>query len=230
MLPALSSSARLFLEGCLWPRCLTPDQKQAVFATLTEHIYRPGALVCRRGELAANWIGVVEGFVRVQDSTENGRPIMYTGVAAGGWLGEGSLLKVEPLRYEIVATRETRTLHMPLETFIGLVDNSGPFTRFLLDHLNERLGLFISMVKFERLLEPTARVARSMASLFHPVLYPNTAPKLRISQQEIAWMVGVSRQRVNAALQQLTHDGIVLTEYGCVTVLNLSRLEHYGAV
>jgi CRP/FNR family cyclic AMP-dependent transcriptional regulator len=128
--PGLSDSARLFLESCLWPRSLTHEDRQAAVASLKERAYRPGALVCRRGEIAAHWVGVIEGFVRVQDATDDGRPIMYTGVAAGGWVGEGSLLKAEPLKYEIIATRDTRTLEMPYATFAQLVEMSMPFNRF----------------------------------------------------------------------------------------------------
>jgi CRP/FNR family cyclic AMP-dependent transcriptional regulator len=43
-------------------------------------------------------------------------------------------------------------------------------------------------------------VARSLAALFHPVLYPGVGELLRITQQELAYLVGLSRQRVNVAL------------------------------
>lgn len=225
----LSRSARVFLERCVWPRSLTHTEREAAFHALVEREYSTGALVCQRNEVAGSWIGVVEGFLRVQDATEDGRPIMYTGVATGGWIGEGSLLKVEPRKYEIVATRPTLTVQMPRSTFASLVDHSMPFNHFLLAHLNERLGQFIAMVKYERLLEPTSRVARGIASLFHPLLYPNTEPTLRISQEEIAWLVGMSRQRVNLAIHQLAEEGIIQAGYGSLTVLDLKRLSRYGS-
>jgi CRP/FNR family cyclic AMP-dependent transcriptional regulator len=43
-------------------------------------------------------------------------------------------------------------------------------------------------------------VARSLAALFNPVLYPGVGEVLRITQQELAYLVGLSRQRVNEAL------------------------------
>jgi hypothetical protein len=64
---------------------------------------------------------------------------------------------------------------MPRATFEWLLDTDIDFNRFLLMQLNERLGQFIAMVEYERLLEPDARVARSLAALFNPVLYPGQA-------------------------------------------------------
>ena len=79
------------------------------------------------------------------------------------------------------------------------MDTSIAFNRFLLTQLNERLGQFIGMVEYERLLEPDARVARCLAELFNPYLYPGNRAELEISQEEIGYLSGVSRQRVNQA-------------------------------
>lgn len=225
----LTKDARVFVDRCVWPRLLTMSERQTAFASLYEREYAPGEQVCVRNEIAQSWIGVARGFLRVQDCTADGRPIMYTGVATGGWIGEGSLLKFEPRKYEIVATRPTLAVQMPRVTFTWLVDRSISFNHYMLEHLNERLSQFIGMVKFERLLEPTQRVARGLASLFHPVLYPNTEPTLKISQEELGWLVGLSRQRVNVALKKLEKEGVLQLRYGTILVSDLSKLSRYGA-
>ena len=203
-----------FWERCIWPRVLTQCERETAYKALYTREHGQGEFVCQRNEIADSWIGVIEGFLRVQDTSADGKPVMFTGVAAGGWIGEGSLLKVEQRKYEIAATRPTVTLHLPRDTFAWLLDRSVPFNHFMLSHLNERLSQFIATVKFDRLLEPTGRVARGIASLFHPVLYPNTDATLQISQEEIGWMVGVSRQRVNVALHELEAAQLIKTGYG----------------
>ena len=80
------------------------------------------------------------------------------------------------------------------------------------------------MVEHERLLEPDAKVARALASLFNPQLYPATGPQIQISQEELGYLAGVSRQRVNQALQQLEKAGLVKAEYSAVTILDLDGL------
>jgi DNA-binding FadR family transcriptional regulator len=67
-------------------------------------------------------------------------------------------------------------------------------------------------------------VARSLAALFNPTLYPGVGQVLRITQQELAYLVGLSRQRVNEALAALQARGVIRVEYGGVRVLDLQAL------
>jgi CRP/FNR family transcriptional regulator, cyclic AMP receptor protein len=216
-----------FFERCIWPRALTQAERTRAFEALYVRHHDAHSYVCRRNEIADSWVGVMEGFLRVQDTTADGKLIMFTGVATGGWIGEGSLLKPEQRKYEIVATRPTITVHLPRETFGWLLECSIPFNHFMLSHLNERLSQFIAMVKYDRLLEPTSRVARGISSLFHPVLYPNTDSTLHINQEEISWLVGVSRQRVNIALHELEAAGLIQTGYGFIVVVDRQGLARY---
>jgi DNA-binding GntR family transcriptional regulator len=90
------------------------------------------------------------------------------------------------------------------------------------------LGLFIGLLESERLLDIDARVARTLAALFHPVLQPGIESRIAISQEEIGYLAGVSRQRVNKALHLLEEGGFLTTQYGGVTVLDLEGLRRFG--
>jgi CRP-like cAMP-binding protein len=116
---------------------------------------------------------------------------------------------------------------MPRATFEWLLDTDIAFNRFLLMQLNERLGQFIAMVEHERLLDPDARVARSLAGLFNPVLYPDQATDVQLSQEELGYLSGVSRQRVNQALQVLEKAGLLKVEYGRIRILDLDGLRGF---
>jgi CRP-like cAMP-binding protein len=187
-----------------------------------------GGFVCRKGEPVEHWIGVVEGLVKLSIDSPEGKTATLTGVSAGGWFGEGSLLKTEPRRYDAVALRDTRVALMPRATFYHLLDTSIGFNRFLLQQLNERLAQFIAMLEYERLLDPDARIARCLAWLFNPHLYPGIGERLAISQEEIGFLSGVSRQRVNQAMRSLEAAGLLRIEYGGVTVLDVEGLRRYG--
>ena len=67
-------------------------------------------------------------------------------------------------------------------------------------------------------------MARNLVSLFNPVLYPGVGEVLRITQQELAYLVGLSRQRVNEALNGLSAQGLIRVEYGGLRVLDLPGL------
>ncbi|HJV59287.1 MAG TPA: helix-turn-helix domain-containing protein, partial [Albitalea sp.] len=110
--------------------------------------------------------------------------------------------------------------------FHELLDTSVPFNRFVLRQLNERLGQFIAAVEHDRLDDTDSRVARGLAALFHPVLYPGVGQLLRITQQELGYVVGLSRQRVNEALSLLQDRGLIRIEYGGVRVLDLEGLRN----
>ena len=148
----------------------------------------------------------------------------YTGVPPGGWFGEGTALKREPYRYNIQALRNSIVAGLPVDTFHWLLDHSIGFNRFVMNQINERLGQFIAAREIDRMTNPDARVARSLAALFNPVLYPGVGEMLRITQQELAYLVGLSRQRVNEALNALQAQNVIRVEYGGLRVLNLDAL------
>jgi CRP/FNR family transcriptional regulator, cyclic AMP receptor protein len=187
-----------------------------------------GAYVCRKGDPVDHWIGVIDGLVKMASVSPEGKTTTFAGVTSGGWFGEGSLLKDKARRYDIGAVRASRMALMPRATFEWLLDTDIGFNRFLLMQLNERLSQFIAMVEYQRLLGPDARVARSLAALFNPVLYPDQATDLQISQEEVGYLCGVSRQRVNQALQVLEKAGLLAVEYGRIRILDLDGLRAFG--
>jgi CRP-like cAMP-binding protein len=218
-----------FLSSCRWAESLSTEELARVATEMLERKVPAGGYVCRKGEPVQNWIGVIDGLVKMSNLSAEGKLTTLTGVPPGGWFGEGSLLKDKIRKYDILALRDSRIAFMPRATFNRLLDTNLGFNRFLLVQLNERLGQFITLVESERLLEPDARVARSLSVLFNPVLYPGIGRQLQISQEEIGFLCGVSRQRVNQALQVLEKAGVLRVEYGGVTVLDLQGLQGFGA-
>jgi CRP/FNR family cyclic AMP-dependent transcriptional regulator len=216
------------LAASAWWPGLSHEQRERVVAEVEERRYSGGSVVMRKGETVEAWTGIVEGLIKINVVAASGKSATFTGIGPGGWFGEGSLLKDEPRKYDVVALRDTRVAWMPRATFECLLAGSIPFNRFLLEQLNERLGQFIALVEYERLLDPDARVARCLAELFNPLLYPGHREHLEISQEEIGFLSGVSRQRVNQALQVLAREGLLEIDYGGVRIRDLSRLRRYG--
>jgi biotin operon repressor len=72
-------------------------------------------------------------------------------------------------------------------------------------------------------------LSRCLAALFHPVLYPSLGDRLAVSQEEIAYLVGVSRQRVNRSLKLLQERGFLVISYGGITIQNLNGLRSFGS-
>jgi CRP-like cAMP-binding protein len=216
------------LEGIPWLALLEPADRQLAVGSLMLVQAEPGDRVCRTGAPSNFWFGVVDGLLKMSNVSLEGNQITYTGLPPGAWFGEGTLLKRETYRYNIEALRSSTVAGLPIEVFWQLLERSIPFNRFVMFQLNERLGQFIAAREIDRNNQPDVRVARSLASLFHPVLYPGVGEVLRITQQELAWLVGLSRQRVNQALNALQAAKLIRVEYGGVRVLQLTGLRQYS--
>lgn len=207
-----------------WLQVLSPFARERVVGELQVADAEVGELVCKIGRPATFWFGVIDGLLKMSNDSSVGAAITFTGVPPGGWFGEGTLLKREAYRYNIQALRKSVVAGLPVDTFHWLLENSIPFNRFVLNQLNERLGQFIAAREIDRLDDPDSRVARSLAALFHPTLYPGVGQLLRITQQELGYLVGLSRQRVNEALHALQEAKLIRIEYGGVRVLDLEGL------
>ncbi|MBV7485540.1 Crp/Fnr family transcriptional regulator [Bordetella sp. BOR01] len=211
-----------------WFRVLTDEQRSRVERDIAVQPAQAGTIIERKGELAQVWIGVLAGLVKVSVGNAEGKVASLTGVPAGGWIGEGSLLKREVRKYDVVALRDSVVARLPAATFDWLLDTSIPFNRYLLHQLNERVAQFIGKAEYDRLLDPDARVARCLAELFNPLLYPGMGMRLAITQEEVGYLARVSRQRANQALGKLEEAGLLRVEYGAVRVLDLEGLKGYG--
>ena len=212
------------LRGIPWLAQLLPAERERAIDELRVGDAQAGDYVCRIGRPITYWFGVVEGLLKMSSDSADGQTMTFTGVPPGGWFGEGTALKREVYRYNIQALRKSVVAGLPVDTFHWLLDHSIGFNRFVMNQLNERLGQFIAAREIDRLNTPELRVARNLASLFNPVLYPGVGEVLRITQQGLAYLVGLSRQRVNEALSTLQARGLIRIEYGGLRVLSLSGL------
>ena len=212
------------LAAIPWLSVLSPEQALRVAQQLQVAEAEVGERVCRFGRPATYWFGVIDGLLKMSNDESSGQAVTFTGVPPGGWFGEGTLLKRESYRYNIQALRRSVVAGLPIEAFHDLLENSIAFNRFMLNQLNERLGQFIAAREIDRISDPELRVARNLAALFHPQLYPGVGSLLRITQQELAYLVGLSRQRVNQALKTLVGQRLISIEYGGLRVLDLQGL------
>jgi len=216
------------LDGIPWLGVLDAEDRERARAALRIAPAETGDRICRFGRPPTFWFGVIDGLLKMSNDTASGGTITYMGVPPGAWFGEGTLIKREPYRYNIEALRRSTVAGLPIDDFHALLDRSIPFNRYLMNQLNERLGHFIAAREIDRQDDPDSRVAGSLAQLFNPVLYPGVGGLLRITQQELGYLVGLSRQRVNQALNTLADHGLIGIEYGGVRVRDLAALRAFS--
>ncbi|KAI1697367.1 cyclic nucleotide-binding domain-containing protein [Ditylenchus destructor] len=210
-----------------WLKALEPELRERVASSIQVAEVEVGERVCRIGREANYWFGVIDGLLKMSNDDAAARPVTFTGVPPGGWFGEGTLLKREVYRYNIQALRRSVVAGLPLESFHELLESSLAFNRYVLNQLNERLGQFIAAREIDRQSDPDLRVARNLAALFHPLLYPGVGGLLRITQQELGHLVGLSRQRVNEALRHLQEQRLIAVDSSAPGFLLVSLVRVY---
>jgi CRP-like cAMP-binding protein len=217
------------VRAAIWAAELVGDEIERASRGISEKTFAKGSYVCHRGDRLDYWTGVATGLVKISAISRDGKAMTFAGVGPGGWFGEGSVLKDEPRKYDLVAIRDTRLAMLNKATFFWLYENSAAFNRFLVRQLNERLGQFIATTEYDRILDPKARVARNLSWFFNPVLYPDMRDHIEITQDELALLAGVSRQVVNRSLRALEEEGLLRVEHGRINVFGVERLANYGA-
>ena len=214
------------LEVIPWVALLTKADRDFAVPEIKVTHAEEGDVICRIGRPVTYWFGVIDGLLKMSNDTSDGKTMTFVGVPSGGWFGEGTALKREPYRYNISALRASVVAGISVEAFHWLVDHSIAFNQYLMRQLNERLSQFIAAREVDRMSNPEQRVARTLAGLLNPTLYPKIGNSLKITQQELAYLVGLSRQRVNVALKALEAEGTIRLDYGGLTVPDLRKLTY----
>lgn len=218
-----------FLERSPWCARLAADVVARVHPDVTCRFYSAGSIIAPLSQRLNHWLGVMNGVAVMGCDSPAGKPAFFIPVPERGWFGEGSLLKDEPLRYEVLAKTDCRVACLPRDTFMWLFETSIEFNHALVSQLNERCGQFLGMVALDRTGSVGERVAKCLLSLINPVLYPGTGNVLPLSQEEVGYLCGLSRQTVNRVLKDLEQAALVRLEFKQVTVLDPTRLLEHAA-
>ncbi|MES2911080.1 MAG: Crp/Fnr family transcriptional regulator [Pseudomonadota bacterium] len=213
------NSSNQFLKAQPWFRDLPSDQQARVTEAVFTSDGKKGDTLLRAGGEVEGWYAVLSGLVKLQSSSAQGRLSAFIGVPDGEWFGEGSALKPEPRRYDVIALRDTVLFCLPRAMFDELIATCLPFNHFLVAHLNKRLGQAMTIIEAGRLRSPEERVALYLSRVFW-----QGRRRLVLSQEELGHLVGLSRQTVNRALKSMEQQGLVSLALGRVTMLDEQAL------
>ncbi|MFI8617181.1 Crp/Fnr family transcriptional regulator [Acidovorax sp. NPDC077693] len=217
-------TAQRFIEAQPWfasvPAALQERLRAEVFSIQGDK----GAVMMPAGSAVQGWYAVLSGLVMLQSPASKGRSSAFIGVPDGEWFGEGSAMKPEPRKYNVVALRPTTLLCLPLPLFNALREAHLGFNQFLVLHLNMRLGQAMTIIEAGRTQSTEHRVALYLSRLFW-----RSTRRLNLTQDELGQLVGLSRQTVNRVLQTLEGLGIVSLDFGKVAIVDDDALSAYLA-
>lgn len=217
--PETTRTPLQFLQAQPWFTPLPRDLQEQVAASVTTLRGGKSAVLLHAGEEVRGWYAVLGGLVKLQSESAEGRRQAFLGIPAGEWFGEGSVLKRDPRRYDVVALRETQLLCLPRAQFEQLRASSLPFCHALIEQFNMRLGQAMAIIETMRLRTPQQRVAMYLG----PQLWRGSR-RMSLSQEELGILAGLSRQTVNGVLKEFERRKLVSLEFGRVHILDEAGL------
>lgn len=191
-------------------------QKLVKHEMLFTHGSVPNALYC-----------VDQGLVRLSVTGCNGREAVLGVLEPGQWFGEASLFTDTPHDHNAYAVVDSEVLRVPVAEFHEIVDQRPAFmlefTRLICSRYKWALQWIDSTI-----LQPfPVRLAQRLLTS-RRILYRSAAAEtdvLRLSQEDLAHMLGISRPSVNKQLKEWEARNILKLEYGRITLLDTAALE-----
>jgi CRP/FNR family transcriptional regulator, cyclic AMP receptor protein len=224
------SRIRGLVRAAAFAGSLAETELQRIEHDLQERHVAAGSHVAWKGDTALHWMVVVDGMVKVEAAATNGRKTTLVQITNGGWFGEAALLGSGRWPFDVIASQPSTLGLLPRATFDGLLQTSLAFNRFLLGQFNARLSQFVQRCEHVRLCDASDHVAHCLGELFDTRLYPQTADRLLLSQEEVAQLAGISRPTANRALRALEDQGVLSVAYGGIVVHDAKALRRLGRV
>lgn len=223
--PMTMLAGRMMLEASPLFRGLPAASLQRIASLAVQRSYRTGEIVFSQGDPGDALYGVVTGRIRISAGTTEGKELYLNVMEPGDTFGEIALLDGGPRTASATATAPSELVSIRREHFRELLAREPSLSLELLRLCGERLRWTSGQVEDAALLDVPARLAKRLLSLTrHRGEAPRAAVALRVSQEELASFLGVSRQIVNQHLQGWRARNWVRLGRGVVTVCDEAAL------
>jgi CRP-like cAMP-binding protein len=225
--PVLTPDERHNIDAGGWFSRLSQPLRDAILSRSIVRRLADGALLSSRGEPADWWCGVAKGAVRVSSVSLSGKQITLTYVEPGVWFGDMALFDGLPRTHDSNAHGETTLLVVRKADFKELLSQHVELYDALL-HLNSRrLRLMYDLVQDLNTMPLAARLAKQLLILARSYGI-NEGEEIRIglqlAQEDLAQLLGASRQRVNQELKNFEREGALRIEPTRLVVLSKEKL------
>jgi CRP/FNR family cyclic AMP-dependent transcriptional regulator len=214
------------LERNLLFRGLSPATLGQIARLCVRRTYERDAVIFSQSDPGDALYGVVTGRVRISASSAGGREVFLNIMEPGDTFGEIALLDGRPRTASASATAPSDLLIVTREQFLGLLAREPQLADHLLRLLCARLRWVSGFAEESALLPVPARLARRLLSLGKLHGHETRAGiELKVSQDEMARFLGLSRQIVNQYLQTWKAQRWVGLGRGRIMILDGNALE-----
>ncbi|WP_043312065.1 Crp/Fnr family transcriptional regulator [Pseudomonas sp. ML96] len=212
------------LESGQWFSHLPQPLRAALLAEARLLQLEAGQSLFRRGDPPCGLYAVLEGMMRVGAVSREGKEALLTLVEPPYWFGEISLFDGQPRTHDAYAEGPTRLLQVPQAALLALLAREPGYWRDFALLMSQKLRLAFIALEEMSLLPAAQRLARRLLMMAEG--YGETGPRrvLHLAQEQLALMLGLSRQTTNQILKDLEARGALRLTYGEIEISDLAVL------
>jgi len=225
--PVLTIPERHSIESGAWFSKLSQPLRNAILSRAVVRRLPDGALLASRGEPASEWVGVAKGAVRVSSVSLSGKQVTLAYVEPGTWFGDIALFDGLPRTHDANAHGETTLMVVRKPDFKELLSQHVELYEALLRLNCRRLRLMFNQIEDLNTRPLSSRLAKQvllLAKSYGIEQGEEVRIGLQLAQEDLAQLLGASRQRVNQELKGFEREGAVRVEPTRLVVLSREKL------
>jgi len=216
---------RQVLDRDPWFASLRPELAGLILSRAVERRYRTNEIVYSANDAPSGMFGLLSGGVRLSQYTPAGKHIVFSTFSPGDWFGVISEFDGLPRPHNAVTVEPSVLLHLPSAAFREIVSRDW---RNCFDLARSVVVLFrgtLELLSELRSLPYPARVAQTLLAMSdHEVAVGSADADPRVTHEDLAAMVGVTRQTISRLLTEWERAGLVQRRYGRIRLLDYPGL------
>ncbi len=221
---------RQILQQNSWFQACPPGLQDSLIEQSQIVEIADGAYLCRRGEPATGLFCLVDGRLLIGGGGEGGKEAILAIIEAPYWFGEMELFDEGPRTHDARAEGAATVIQIPQEAIRSILEREPRYWRDmgLLTALKTRVAF--KAIEDSKAGSSLTRVARRILAIFegHGFRPTDQRALLTASQEQLALMLGLSRQTVNQLLGKLEKQDAIRRHYGGIEVLDAAKLSEIG--
>ncbi|HXX77690.1 MAG TPA: Crp/Fnr family transcriptional regulator [Ktedonobacteraceae bacterium] len=207
---------------------LPEEEIQALSSATKRRTFRSGEVIFHRDDPGQVFYMIIEGKVKISNISPDGQEVALTVFGKGEVFGELALLDGLPRSADAIALEKVECYTLQRSDFQKAILKNPKIAILLLEALSKRLRNTNNMVEDLIFLDVYGRVAKKLLELAdtHGVKSDDgIVIDVRLTQQELASMVGASRESVNKVLGYFTDKNFISTDKHRITIHRTSDLK-----
>jgi len=206
-----------------------PEEEIQVLSSATKRrTFRAGEVIFHRDDPGQVLYMIKEGKVKICNISPDGQEVSLAVLGKGEYFGEFALLDGLPRSADAVALEKVESYTLQRSDFHNIILKNPKIAILVLEALSKRLRNTDQMVEDLIFLDVYGRVAKKLLELAdaHGVKTDEGVRiDVRLTQQELASMVGASRESVNKVLGYFTDKNFISTDKHRITIHHIADLK-----